>query len=178
MKKITCFSLAFLLLLTACATEEPNYETDHYVAQEGRVPAMDVTEEEEWEKAHQEVQFADIPLSQTQGVDIDLTQMSSAMVYGVVFQMVFYPEEYVGMTVRMGGKFFVWENPATGEEFYATIVEDALACCEQGLEFILAQGEYPQDYPQLEEEIVVTGVLEMYQGDGFENIRLVNAELS
>ena len=39
------------------------------------------------------------------GIDIDLTQVSGGVVYGEVFNMTMYPEDYVGKTVKMHGVF-------------------------------------------------------------------------
>lgn len=162
--------ICLLALLSSCAS--PQEEEFSLPLGEGNIPAIElhpppVVEEED-----------EMLLSTTPGIDIDLTQLSSAMVYGVVFQMVFYPEEYVGKTIRMAGDFFVFVNPDTGQEYYSTIVEDALACCQQGLEFILSEGTYPQDYPTVGSEIMVTGVLELYAEHGYENIRLIDAQLT
>lgn len=157
------------LFLTSC-TQVEQVEIPYYM-DEGNIPAQEFP-------SHQVEIPKDLSLSTVPGVDIDLTQLSSAMVYSLVFQMVFYPEEYVGKTIRMGGEFFVYYNPATQRNYYATIVEDALACCQQGLEFQLLQGNYPEDYPEVGSEIIVTGVLGMYQEQGYENIHLVEAVFS
>lgn len=140
---------------------------------EGNIPAIDsggLSGDSE-DLRHWDVDFSQETLSTTEGIDIDLTQLSSSMVYGVVFQMLFFPEEYVGKTVRMAGEYHVYFNPVTEKEYNATIVEDALACCTQGLEFALIDDEYPE----LGEEIVVTGVLGVYEEMGYENIHLVDA---
>lgn len=172
MKKWTLF--LGILLLTACSHDPVEGEEEFWLAREGSTPAQIRPEEIPFSGGHEDVDFSNEILSTTEGIDIDLTQLSASMTYAIVFQMVFYPEEYVGKTVRMGGTFFVWLNPQNGKEYYATVVEDALACCEQGLEFILREG----DYPSVGEYHVVTGELQLYQGDGFENIHLVNAVLS
>lgn len=178
MKQYYPWLCSLLFLLSACSQEttETGFEvtTDNI---EGNVPAMEREEDlfgEDFMGHIDNVDLSTLPPSGKEGVDIDLTQFSSSMVYAIVYQMVFYPEDFVGLTIHMEGKFFIWENPETGREYYSTIVEDALACCQQGLEFILAEGEYPA----LDTPIAVTGELELYEEYGYENIRLINARFS
>ena len=44
-------------------------------------------------------------LSNIEGVDIDLTALSSTVVYGQVYNMMYYPEKFVGKTIRMEGMY-------------------------------------------------------------------------
>jgi len=44
------------------------------------------------------------------------------------------------------------------------VIADATACCQQGLEFIWNGAHaYPDDYPEQESEIEITGVFQSYQ---------------
>ncbi len=93
------------------------------------------------------------------GVDVDLTGLSSTMVYAEVYAMVYEPERYIGKTVKMHGLFATQEY--NGERLYACIVEDATACCAQGLEFEMAEGAvYPDDYPEPGAEITIVGTFD------------------
>lgn len=69
-------------------------------------------------------------------VDIDLTKMSSTMVYSTVFNMVNNPEKFVGKTMRMRGEYTTYhisiDDPT--QIIHACIVRDAAGCCSQGLE--------------------------------------------
>ncbi len=95
-------------------------------------------------------------------VDVDLTQLSSTMVYSEVYAMVYEPEKYIGKTVKMHGLFATQEYD--DERFYACIVQDATACCAQGLEFELAEElVYPDDYPEPGTEITVVGTFDSYK---------------
>ncbi len=95
-------------------------------------------------------------------VDVDLTQLSSTMVYSEVYAMVYEPEQYTGKTVKMHGLFATQEY--NGDRLYACIVQDATACCAQGLEFELAEElVYPNDYPEPGEEITVIGTFDTYK---------------
>lgn len=110
-------------------------------------------------------------------VDYDLTVMNSDMVYATVYQMLVNPDDYIGKTVKMSGPFYPYTN-ADGTVYYpACIIEDATACCTQGMEFVLASAEYPDDYPEMGTTITVTGTFETYQEDGYLYCHLVDAVL-
>jgi uncharacterized lipoprotein NlpE involved in copper resistance len=95
-------------------------------------------------------------------VDVDLTQLSSTMVYSEVYAMVYEPEQYIGKTVKMHGLFATQDY--NGERLYACIVQDATACCAQGLEFEMAEHlVYPDDYPEPGTEITVVGTFDSYK---------------
>lgn len=101
---------------------------------------------------------------ETDGVDVDLTQLSSTMVYSEVYAMVCAPEDYLGKTVRMRGLFASQE--VEGQRLYACIIQDATACCAQGLEF---EPENAEKLPEPGAEITVQGTFDCYQeetGDG------------
>ena len=119
--------------------------------------------------------------SQTQsadGIDVDLTKLSSTMVYSEVYNMIYTPDDYIGKTVKMKGQFAYYEDPETKAQYFACIIADATACCSQGLEFVLAgEHSYPDDYPELGSEITVTGTFELYEEGGFQYCRLADAEM-
>ena len=88
------------------------------------------------------------------------------------------PEDYNGRTVTMRGQFAISEDPDSGKRYYACIIQDALACCTQGLEFVLAgEHTYPDDYPELGSEITVSGTFELYEEGDIRYCRLVDAEM-
>ena len=95
-------------------------------------------------------------------VDVDLTRLSSTMVYSEVYAMMYEPEQYIGKTVKMHGLFATQEYD--GMRLYACIVQDATACCAQGLEFEMAEDlVYPDDYPEPGAEITVVGTFDSYK---------------
>ena len=115
---------------------------------------------------------------------IDLTAMSSTMVFAEVFNMTTHPEDYVGKTVKMQGifstgKLYAQEGTLEdGGTVFACIIQDAAACCAQGIPFDLAESRaYPEDYPELGAPITVTGTFEICTQDGLEFCRLSQAEL-
>lgn len=103
-------------------------------------------------------------------IDIDLTRLSSTMVYSEVYNMMNTPESYVGKMVRMGGKLAVYKYPE--RNYYTCIIADATACCQQGMEFMLAGShKYPDDYPNEGDNIMVTGVFDIYYETGADGQR-------
>lgn len=114
-------------------------------------------------------------------IDYDLTSMSSDMVYATVYQMMANPEEYIGKTVKMEGTYYSEYYEPTAKNYFYVIIQDAAACCAQGLEFIWADGShvYPDEYPEEESDVVVTGIFETYQeeGDSWQYCRLKDAEM-
>ncbi len=101
-------------------------------------------------------------------IDIDLTEMSSTMIYSEVFNMVNTPEDYMDKAVKMGGQFAVYEDEQSGKTYYACIIQDATQCCSQGIEFEPADEDmkYPDDFPEVGDEIEVKGIFGTYnEGD-------------
>ena len=111
-------------------------------------------------------------------VDVDLTILSSTMVYSEVYNMISNPEEYLGKTVRMKGPFAFFHDEATDNYYFACIIQDATACCAQGIEFVLTEDYvYPDDYPEVDEEICVVGVFDTYMEGEYRYCTLRNARL-
>ena len=109
---------------------------------------------------------------------VDLTTLSATMVYAEVYNMMMYPEQYEGKTIKMKGEFITFDNPATKRITTGCLIMDATACCSQGIEFVLAGDKvYPDDYPEVNSQITVAGVYETYEEKGQLYCRLVNAVL-
>ncbi len=113
-------------------------------------------------------------------VDCDLTTMGADMVYANVFQMMTEPESFVGKRVRISGILNVVS--VDGHNYYCCIIKDAQGCCQNGIEFVWGDGShrYPEEYPEENTKICVTGVFETYQENGGQNkyCRLKNADLN
>lgn len=114
-------------------------------------------------------------------VDCDLTMMGSDMVYATVYQMMINPNDYVGKTVRMDGNYYATWYEETKKYYHYCLIQDAMACCAQGMEFVWEDGKhaYPDEYPQEDAQVVVTGVFETYKEEGDDNLycRLEGASL-
>ena len=109
-------------------------------------------------------------------IDIDLTRLSSTMVYSEVYNMMNSPESYVGKMIRMDGKLAVYKYPE--RNYYTCIIKDATACCQQGMEFLWAGNhKYPDDYPNEGDGIIVTGVFDIYYEGENKYVQLKDASL-
>ena len=118
-------------------------------------------------------------------MDVDLTVLSSTMVYSEVYNMLYNaPAHYLGKTVKARGEFSIYQLVTDGvlqpdPVSYACIISDAAACCAEGMEFVL-EGDYtyPDDYPELGTEITVIGEFQSYEENGMTWYHLVNARLA
>ena len=111
------------------------------------------------------------------GIDVDLTALSSTMVFAEVYNMLAYPEDYLGKTIRAAGEFAVYDDP--DGRLYAVVVQDALACCAQGLEFVPAgEPAWPEEFPEPGQTVTVEGTFAMYRQGNFEFCHLVDASMT
>lgn len=111
-------------------------------------------------------------------IDVDLTKLSSTMVYSEVFNMMSKPEDYIGKTIKMDGQFTVYHDESTGNNYFACIIQDATACCAQGMEFVLTDDySYPADYPGEGEDVAVVGVFDTYMEGDYKYCTLKDAVL-
>ena len=112
-------------------------------------------------------------------VDLDLTKMSATMIYSTIFDMMIMPEDYVEKIIKVKGWFETYTDPQTGEMYYAVVVPDATACCQQGLEFVWKGNHtYPDDFPKPGQNITVTGIYKMIENDGisYNYLEVINLE--
>lgn len=190
MKTHCIFSLVLAVCLcftfTACGKSAPQEENDFITAPEttGSIPAKQ-TIPAEAETTAPEATDSVLPEPQkSTKIDLDLTKLSSTMVYAEVYNMMLSPDEYIGKTVKMTGSFTIFQ--ATDDYgqvipdslYFACIIADAAACCAQGIEFVL-EGDYsyPEDYPELESSITITGEFQTYEENGRTYVHLVNATM-
>lgn len=181
MKKTVSVLLCLLTLFALCACgaepQRPNAGTTRTVEdvlKDGTASSAS----ERTESGSEREPSSDPPSdSRYKEYDIDLTKLSSTMVYSEVYNMMTEPEGYLGKVVKVKGPFAVYEGKS--RNYYACIIEDATACCAQGMEFVPAEKlTYPEDFPPLETQLTVVGVFDTYtEGDNV-YCQLLNAELS
>ena len=110
-------------------------------------------------------------------IDVDLNNLNANVVYSQVFLMMTEPDKFIGKRIRMSGQFNVYAaeegNPSGVTEYYAIIIADAQACCQQGIEFVWPGHTYPQDFPEVKSNASVTGVFEVYEENGKKYCRLI-----
>ncbi|MBR5646828.1 MAG: hypothetical protein IKX23_09335 [Treponema sp.] len=88
---------------------------------------------------------------------IDLTNMNSTMIYSQVFEMMIMPEDYENTDIKVKGFLQVYNYEGNPDKYLSVIIPDATQCCQQGIEFIWPDKQYPQDYPAPGTPIEVTG---------------------
>lgn len=117
--------------------------------------------------------------SKTNGnkIDVDLNNLNANVVYAQVFQMMTEPDKFIGKRIRMSGQFNVYAaeegNPSGVTEYYAIIIADAQACCQQGIEFVWPGHTYPDGFPEVKSNASVTGIFEVYEENGKKYCRLI-----
>lgn len=100
-------------------------------------------------------------------IDVDLVGVNSNMIYAQVYEMMTRPEDYLGKTVRIEGEFKVYANEELNKSNYVVLIADALACCQQGMEFIWkGEHKFPDDYPEPNSTVQVTGTYQSYEENG------------
>ena len=191
MKKKVIKKLAILLALAsmtmsinACGSEEKETSNEQKKVVSSPSSVSDVLEEKTSASAStssiplpEEVDSS-VVLSSIDGVDVDLTSLSKTMVYSQVYNMMFYPENFIGKTIRMEGIYTEYFDQATGKRYLACFIMDATQCCSQGVEFELTSDySYPDDYPTEGDTVVVQGVFDVYEEEGAEYCTLRNSEL-
>jgi hypothetical protein len=183
MKKTLCLLMIFALLfsLAACSGSA---SSDQTASSEGSNSASSakgsssVTDaalnQAKASSSPAEKDAADTP--KTDGVDVDLTTMSSTMVYSEVLNMQKQPDQYIGKIVKMSGPFSVTE--IEDKRYFACLIKDATACCSTGIEFDLAGDyTYPDDYPEKDSEITVIGSFTTYMEGNSKYLQLKDAKL-
>lgn len=110
-------------------------------------------------------------------IDVDLNNLNANVVYAQVFQMMTEPDKFIGKRIRMSGQFNVYAaqegNPSGVTEYYAIIIADAQACCQQGIEFVWPGHTYPDGFPEVKSNASVTGIFEVYEENGKKYCRLI-----
>ena len=102
--------------------------------------------------------------------EIDLTLLSDTVVNAEVYNMLVTPENYTGKIVRMTGEYQEYIDEQTGELYHSCVIYDALACCQQGVEFVLTDGDYPEEGTP----ITVVGRYETYTTPYYDYFHLVD----
>ncbi|MCR4925525.1 MAG: hypothetical protein K5917_04465 [Clostridiales bacterium] len=193
MKKCTLILLAFILIfiLVGCESTTSSSRTGNQSASVNDILQASATQEDNKKSetttnssqsnsiVNKEYNTSSSNNNNNQNnIDVDLTAMSSTMVYSEVYSMLVTPDRYLGKTVKMKGKFVVYHDEPTDKYYFACVISDATACCSQGMEFILAgEHNYPNDYPKQGEEITVVGVFGKYNEGSKVYCTLKDAEI-
>ena len=113
--------------------------------------------------------------TEAKSVDLDLTELSSTLIYSEVYNMLITPDDYKGKIIKMKGQFNQYTDEQTGKTYNAVIIPDATACCQQGLEFELSD----KTNPNFEQgaEITVVGTFDTYSEGELLYCYLKNAKI-
>ena len=191
MKRLFCLLLAVCMTLSLCACGKDSEEgagNDVSSSDEkssASAESIPTPKEQETPDEQQTPEEPEQTQTSADGVDVDLTVLSSTMVYSEVYNMLYNdPAHYLGKTVKARGGFSIYQLVTGGvlqpdPVAYACIIADATACCAEGMEFVL-EGDYtyPDDYPELGTEITVIGEFQSYEENGMTWYHLVNARLA
>ena len=191
MKRLFCLLLAACMAVSLCAcgkgrekdagNDTPSSDVEVSAPTES-IPAPNEQETPDEQQTPEEPEQTQ---TSADGVDVDLTVLSSTMVYSEVYNMLYNdPAHYFGKTVKAKGTFSLYQLVTDGvlqpdPVAYACIIADATACCAEGMEFVLKDDlAYPDDYPELGAEITVIGEFQSYEENGMTWYHLVNARLA
>lgn len=164
MKKII-YVLVVLLLLNACNKKEVEQQDSD------KQTIVDVDYQSEIEETIKEENVIEEEIDDGE-IDIDLSELTSIMAYCEVCNIISDLDNNKGKRIKIRGMLEYYEDPETKEKTFGCTVMDATACCSLGLMFV------PVDDTNLPEKysiVNVTGVLEVYEKDGYELCRLKNA---
>ena len=166
-KRFLCVLLFALFCLAGCAQNEP--------------PAQTGTQSEtETAAASTELQTEAVPTTivlpqDLPQVDFDLSAMSRTVMYAQVYDMIYNPDQYLGKTVRILGPVDQYDEEETGQTHYVCLIQDATACCTQGIEF------EPEDadtvVPPKDSTVLVSGTFDTFMNGPFLYCVLRNAVL-
>lgn len=176
--KVLCMLMSMILLvmtLPGCSSQDEAESTEDVAAAEDQ--AADGQQIGTDPNTGQPIQSVDISALGGNGADVDISRLSSTMVYSVVYDMVTHPDDYLGKKIRMSGTMSVYHDEASGNTYYACLISDATACCSEGIEFQTADGIDPSEYPSDGEPVTVLGTYEMFEDGGFQYGILKNAVL-
>ena len=191
MKQLFCLLLAVCMMASLCACgkgREKDAGNDTLSSNEeasASAESIPTPKEQETPDEQQTPEEPEQTQTSADGVDVDLTVLSSTMVYSEVYNMLYNdPAHYLGKTVKARGGFSIYQLVTDGvlqpdPVAYACIIADANACCAEGMEFV-PEGDltYPEDYPELGAEITVIGEFQSYEENGMTWYHLVNARLA
>ena len=145
---LAALALTIAAALTGCtkkdSTQQAGSFTDTFIDEQTQIALEEIDKElEEKQKA----------MTATEGVDFDISVMNANMVYAQVFDMMMQPEVYENKIIRISGDYYQLPDNK-GKMTNAVIIRDALACCQQGMEF---KWDFGEAVPERETHITVTG---------------------
>ncbi|MCR4823099.1 MAG: hypothetical protein K5873_09545 [Treponema sp.] len=145
---LICICFSFLFLISSCR-EKQKIETSFAIPEDALTPEEAAIQQNKATSPKESL------TADGKKVDYDLSEMNSNLVYAEVFNMMIEPEIYDDKVIKMRGNYVCYENGPMGGKAYAVIISDALACCQQGIEF---HYDFQGNEPKEGDIITVTGV--------------------
>ena len=113
-----------------------------------------------------------------EGIDVDLSKLSATMAQAEYENIVNNSGRYIGKTIRATGTYFTTYN-STGDDFNYIIIVQGDECCQLGFEFKRNEEHIaPDDYPEPNTAIEVTGILRKGDDRIIPYIYLASAEMT
>jgi len=141
---LAALALTIAAALSGCTKKDSTQQAGSFIDEQTQIALEEIDKElEEKQKA----------MTATEGVDFDISVMNANMVYAQVFDMMMQPEVYKDKIIRISGDYYQLPDNK-GNMTNAVIIRDALACCQQGMEF---KWDFGEAVPVQETHITVTG---------------------
>ena len=141
---LAALALTIAAALTGCTKKQSPQQAGSFIDEQTQIALEEIDKElEEKQKA----------MTATEGVDFDISVMNANMVYAQVFDMMMQPEVYADKIIKISGDYYQLPDNK-GNMTNAVIIRDALACCQQGMEF---KWDFGEAVPAQETHITVTG---------------------
>ena len=116
---------------------------------------------------------------------LDLTEFNKTMAFVEIRNIYINPKDYIGRRVKVKGAFGCFQvhdkysQPIPNKYQYLIVITDEMGCCGVGMEFLPTEEyTFPDDFPNDQEEIVISGTLEKVINDyGKEDIIVTSATI-
>ena len=108
--------------------------------------------------------FFDCTVPQKKVRDMDLTRLSSAIVYAQVYNMLMEADNFNGVHVKMNGIFYENTDSEKGSLFQCVLVKDSTGCCSVG--FDVLKGNESIKFPANLTEVQVEGTFTVKEDSG------------
>lgn len=160
MKKIILSSCIFILLLSGCSKKSSEFSKLKSESSANK-SVININKEFAESKISEGKKYA--PTYKSKGIpskiDFDFTKMNFNMALSLIYDIMVEPENYLNKTIKIEGQYdTIVEDDI---RYFAVIDWDLTGCCPAGLNFIPPDSmKFPEDFPELETTITVTGRIE------------------
>lgn len=163
MKKVFCLLILSLFFIVGCKNYE-NLEVNNNIENEINEGALKVLEENNYAENNN---MSDIAVDIE---DSEVIEIKDKMFLTQVNDIFYNAEEYLGKTIKYEGIFNIYEDADTGNTYYSVYRNSPGCCGDDG--FIGFEVIWDNEYPEDNDWVELTGVLEEYEEDGYKYLRL------